>query len=268
LTNSLPTDNIEGEREETCNDLRLILGGIVILFTTVSTRTLSSLLALPEKDVVHSITELHSILDIPKNPTHPLRLHHDSFRKFLLSKKRCQGPNLRVDERHARADLIENCIQIMSSVLKEDICDVSAPGILASDLSEDCVRQRLDPEAQYSCLYWVSHVARSGRRLTGNDVVHKFLQKHILHWIEAMSWMGKTSEAVNAMTLPEMMTKVTFSTLAMSHSAMISVFKSNMELGRQVYESPCCCLRCETVSDVHETVMHVIEGIFGRGPML
>ena len=208
LTSSLPTDVVEGEREEACNDLRLILGGIVILFTTVSIHTLSILLALPENEVFQSIAELHSILDIPQNPTHHLRLHHDSFRNFLLSEKRCQEPGLRVDEKQAHMALTNNCIQIMSSVLREDIFNLSAAGILVTDLSNDYIQQYLAPEAQYSCLYWASHCARSEQQLTDDNAVHEFLRKHILHWIEAMSWMGKTSEAIQVLSSLEAMTKV------------------------------------------------------------
>ena len=113
-----------------------------------------------------------------------------------------------VKEQHAHSQLVNSCFEVMSLVLKEDICGQGIPGVLVSDVKISHVQQCLPPEAQYACLYWVRHLVSSGRRLLDNGDVHQFLYKHALHWMEAMSWMGKASEAIEAMTLLESTTKV------------------------------------------------------------
>ena len=47
-------------------------------------------------------------------------------------------------------------------------------------------------------LYWIQHLEKSGAQLHDNDQVHRFLQVHLLPWLEALSWIGKTSEGILA----------------------------------------------------------------------
>jgi hypothetical protein len=38
----------------------------------------------------------------------------------------------------------------------------------------------------------------SGSRAYDGEEAHRFLQAHLLHWLEALGWMGKTSEGIEA----------------------------------------------------------------------
>jgi hypothetical protein len=180
--------------------LRHVLGSIVALFSPLSARSLSRLLHVPKEDVDQTLEDLHAIMDIPDDPTRPLRLHHPSFRDFLLNKNRCRDPNFCVDEKEAHRTLAEDCIQLMLTSLKQDICGVGAPGTLVTDMESSRVEQYLPPEVQYACLNWVQHIQKSETHLCDDEQVHMFLQKHLLHWLEALSLMGKTSEGVVAIS--------------------------------------------------------------------
>jgi hypothetical protein len=138
----------------------------------------------------------------------PLRLHHDSFRSFLLDKNRCKQRKILVNDQQAHLRLATGCFGVMSSVLKEDICGQGVPGVLISNVKISHVQQCLPPEVQYACLYRAKHLIRSGQQLFDDGDIHRFLREHVLHWMEAMSWMGKISEAIEAMTSMELMTKV------------------------------------------------------------
>lgn len=94
--------------------------------------------------------------------------------------------------------MADTCIQLMSTSLKQDICGLSAPGVLATDVESSRVDERLPPEVQYACLYWVQHLEKSGAQLFDDNQVHQFLQVHSLHWLEALSWMQKISEGIVA----------------------------------------------------------------------
>jgi hypothetical protein len=176
--------------------LRGILGSIVILFSPLSGDSLANLLHLPKEDVDQTLEDLHSILDIPDDHARPIRLHHPSFRDFLLDKDRCVDPHFGVDEKQAHGDLADACLRLMSTTLKRDICDLHRPGALTNDVEGSRVEQCLPPAVQYACLYWVQHLQRSGAQLY--DQVHQFLQEHLLHWLEALSLMRKTSEGIIA----------------------------------------------------------------------
>jgi hypothetical protein len=103
LRASVPETYSKEEQEEAYDYLRLILGSIVILFSALSVEALSKLLGLPSKDTSDTIAELHSILDIPENHNQPLRLHHDSFRSFLLDGNRCRERAIIVNEQQAHS---------------------------------------------------------------------------------------------------------------------------------------------------------------------
>jgi hypothetical protein len=208
LRTSVPETYSEEEQKEAYDYLRLILGSIVILFTALSVEALSNLLDLSSKDTSETIAELHSILDIPEKHNHPLRLHHDSFRSFLLNGNRCRERAMIVNEQQAHIQLAKGCFEVLSSILKEDVCGQHVPGVLVSDVKTSHVQQCLPPEAQYACLYWVRHLISSGQQYFDYGDVHRFLREHILHWMEAMSWMGRTSEAIEAMALLESFTEV------------------------------------------------------------
>jgi hypothetical protein len=191
LKYSVPSDYTGEEKEESYRMLRQILGSIVVLFATLSAHSLSRLLYVPLEDINQTVEDLHSILNVPKDKTWPLRLHHPSFRDFLLNNSRCQEPNIWVEDGQAHQMLADNCIRLMSTVLKQDICGLSASGTLIGNVERSQVEYSLPPEVQYACLYWIQHLQKSGTQLYDHDRVHHFLQEHLLHWLEALGWMGR-----------------------------------------------------------------------------
>jgi hypothetical protein len=208
LCASIPGTYSEEEQKLAYSDLRLVLGSIVVLFSALSVKTLSELLDLPSEETSEIITELHSVLDVPEEHDHPLRLHHDSFRSFLLDGDRCKEREMVVNEQQAHLRLAEGCFRVMSSILKEDVCGQGMPGVLVSDVNISHVQECLPPEAQYACLYWVRHLVKSGRRSFDDGYINQFLREHALHWMEAMSWMGKISEAIEAIASLDILIKV------------------------------------------------------------
>jgi hypothetical protein len=200
LQNSIRPGYTEQEKQRLCSILRDILGSIVVLFSPLSADSLSRLPHLTQRKVDQALKDLHAILDIPKDQTRPLRLHHPSFRDFLLDKDRCGDPKFWVDEKQAHRTLANSCIQLMSASLKQDICSLGALSVLVTDIESGRVEQCLPLEVQYACLYWVQHFQKCGAQLHDNDQVHQFLQIYLLCWLEVLSWMRKISEGILAIT--------------------------------------------------------------------
>ena len=71
-----------------------------------------------------------------------------------------------------------------------------APGSQTSQVKGSWVEKCLPPEVQYACLYWVQHLQRGGSRIQDGGEAHRFLQAYLLHWLEALGWMGKASEGI------------------------------------------------------------------------
>jgi hypothetical protein len=206
LKHSIGPGYMDNEKEEAYYMLRQILGSTAVLFSPLSIQSLSRLLRIAKEDIDQTLEDLHSVLDVPKDQNRPLRLHHPSFRDFLLNNDRCKHP-FWVDEKQAHRRLADSCVQLMLT-LKQDICYLNTPGVLVSDVESSRVERILPPEVQYACLSWIQHLQKSDTQLYDNDQVHQFLQAHLLHWLEALSWIGKTSEGVLAISSLEVQIQV------------------------------------------------------------
>jgi len=201
------------DREDLAMLFKQIVGSIIILSDTLSAASLAELLKLSssqKEDMQEMLKHLGSVLNVPDDETSPLQLFHLSFRDFLLNKTRCQDPlldkggctdpRLWVNEEATHSDLFARCLDLMKGHLRKDMCDLQRPGVLASELEYSKVESCLPPAVQYACRYWVAHLQGAKFGLYDGDVVHKFLQKYFLHWLEALSLMQKTSEGVLAIT--------------------------------------------------------------------
>ena len=155
LNHSISPNYSDLEKGRSYKILRDILGTIVILYLQLSTDSVGKLLCLTNQAIQRALKNLHAILAIPEDSNHLLRLHHPSFRDFLLDDQRCTNADLYVNEKEAHWQLYIKCIRLMSDVLKQDICGLGAPGTLLVDVAGSHVKQCLPPELQYACLYWV-----------------------------------------------------------------------------------------------------------------
>ena len=150
--------------------LKWVLGSVVILFSPLPIYSITRMLCITKEDINLILEDLYSILDSPKDLTHPIRLYYPSFRDFLLNKDRCG--DFWVDKKEAHQILAASCIQLMSQTLKEDICEMHAPGSQASQVESSWIEKYLPPEVQYACLYWVQYLQRSGSQVHNGEEVH------------------------------------------------------------------------------------------------
>jgi hypothetical protein len=187
------------ERKKWYRLIRETPGAIVLLNSPLPARSLARLLCIPVEDVQRTLYELHSILDVPQDPTRLVRLHHPSFRDFLLDRRRCSDDHFWVDEKSTNKILASRCLELLSgpSGLHQDMCSLLAPGVLRREIDDGTVASSLSPELQYACRYWTSHLTQGQQDIVDRDTTHLFLQKHFLHWLEAMSLMRESSRCVH-----------------------------------------------------------------------
>jgi hypothetical protein len=202
LENSVLGGVDESERQEVIDLFKQIVGAIVVLFEPLSKGALSDLLNISVHDTDSILDTLHSVLNIPKEQNSPVRLLHPSYRDFLLDHDRCPDNSFWISDQIAHNELAENCLRVLSSgVLKRDMCGLKDPGTLVESIDKDQVNYHLPSHVQYACQYWTHHLQQldSNRReiigLKDGGQVHIFLQRNLLYWIEALSLMGKVSEA-------------------------------------------------------------------------
>lgn len=168
---------------------------------------MSSLLDISVDDVKETLDPLHSVLDIPPTRDSPIRLLHESFRDFLVESSvaqtgRFSAGEFHVDEAETQARLAAQCLHCLERpvVLKQDVCGVGLPGFRRTELG---ARQRTDcisPVVAYACSYWALHTLKSRQELFDGSQTHGFLQRHFLHWLEALSWLCRLSSAIAFIT--------------------------------------------------------------------
>ena len=220
LKDSVGTDFDEQEKEDFYVLSRNILGAIILLFSPLSTQSLSRLFEIPHQDIQQTLEDLHSILDSPDDSSCPIRLHHPSFRDFLLRQERCSDPHFWVSEMKTHEALASYCIQFMSKNLKGDIWGSRAQTDQSSPHTH-----RLPAELRYACEYWVQHLKGSELQLQDNDKTHNFLRQHLLYWVEALFLCGKDSEVILAVKMMEDMTDVSYVTRRMEDDGLIIILR-------------------------------------------
>ena len=198
----------ELEMEKLATEFREVVGAIIVLASPLSIRSLASLLIIPEDDVACRLDLLQSVLSIPTNKAHPVRLLHLSFRDFLLDNQKREKSPFWVDERMMHGRMVSKCLQRISKCLRKDICNLKRPGILRTEIHHEFIDACLSADVQYGCSYWVNHLEQSNCGISDNDQVHIFLKAHFLHWLEVLSLLGKVSESVGMIKILQGLLKV------------------------------------------------------------
>ncbi|OBT75403.1 hypothetical protein VF21_05711 [Pseudogymnoascus sp. 05NY08] len=198
ILDQLLVDQDMAEKETLGREFRELVGAIIILADPLSIVSLASLLGIKKEDVNGRLESLHSVLSIPTNEDASVRLLHLSFRDFLLNLPRRGKSPFGVDERETHGILASKCLELLSTpgCLKENMCDIDGPGTLQTEVDTRVIDGRLPAHVQYACRYWVYHLEESKCSIRDGDQVYVFLHEHLLHWLEAISLMGKISESI------------------------------------------------------------------------
>ena len=212
ILNHLFDDEDELDKERQTSEFREVVGSIVVLESPLSIPSLAHLLNIPKEDISCRLDLLHSVLDIPVDEDMPVRLLHLSFRDFLLdTQKRGKSP-FWVNEKETHKRLASKCLQLLSSPkgLRQNICNLTRPGTLRDEINSQAIENALSPEVRYACRYWAHHLEQGGGRICDGDLVHTFLKKYFLYWLEAMSLMGEASESIHIINSLQSLTEVSY----------------------------------------------------------
>lgn len=200
----IPRHAIDGDHDEkTTNQLkkrfRQTVGSIIVAFDVLSVSALESLLSIENFDMNLALNPLHSVLNISKNRENLIRLLHLSFRDFLLAKERCRDVSFWIDQKVTHLNLVKTCLQLLFKVLKRNICNLESSD-LGAKIPTDQVNFYLPKSFQYACCYWITHLEqldpeyRNEIGLHDNGHIHSFFQKHFLHWLETLIFIGRLQE--------------------------------------------------------------------------
>ncbi|KAI9868485.1 MAG: hypothetical protein M1813_005929 [Trichoglossum hirsutum] len=186
----------EADKQRRTSEFQDIVGSIVVLESPLSISSLAHFFQISKEDIRCRLDSLHSVLSIPNNEDLPIRLLHLSFRDFLVDPQKKGKSLFWVDEGKTHERLAIKCLELLSSLegLRQNMCKLPNPGTLKS---EQKIAICLSPELQYACRYWVHHLEQSDHHIHDGDLIHIFLQKYFLYWLEAMSLIGEAYKCIH-----------------------------------------------------------------------
>ncbi|KAK3990707.1 vegetative incompatibility protein HET-E-1 [Cladorrhinum sp. PSN332] len=186
----------EASQRSILDEFRMVVGPIVLLAEPLPIRSLARLLGIQEKAVIRRLEPLHSVLSVPASPTSPVRMFHLSFHDFLVDPNKQDTNPFWIDRGATNEKIATRCLELLSDHLKKDICDLRMLGTARADIESSVIDSHLPSDVRYACLYWVYHVQQSNNRISDGHQVYTFLERHFLHWLEALSLLGKISDSI------------------------------------------------------------------------
>ena len=195
----------DGDPED---DLKIqsVLGAVVLATNPLSTSTIATLLGFDPEDIYPLLSSLHSLLILPENVDQPVQPFHKSFPDFIVDSARCANPRFCIHPPNQHTELLVGCLELMIQKLKQNMCKLP-DGVTNAEVKDlkQRAEQYIDKALEYACRSWHKHLkdTRTAQKLKITPILHQFLEKKFLFWLEVLSILGATREAADALELAE-----------------------------------------------------------------
>lgn len=170
-------------------DFKTIIGIVLVARHPISNTTIDLLRGSSEgRPCIDIIEQLGCLLQ--QQPE--VRFLHPSFADFLLTPTRSGRSIWFFDQAFHNRSFAFCCLSRLSVVLRQNVNNlIISPGMVEEKLAEDIT---------YACLYWIDHVCIIKEDVANAaEQVWNFLRDHFLHWVEAMSIMKRSRDAITAL---------------------------------------------------------------------
>jgi hypothetical protein len=184
------------------NDVKRVLGAIVLAFNPLSREALSTILGLSVARVSTTLRHLHPVILVPRDEAEEIRVFHKSFPDFLQDKTRCTDPRFYVDPEARHGDMTLKCLELVKG-LRRNPCSLP-PFTMNRDVLDlpRLLENKLGGAVRYACGHWARHLKPSP---TSSDYVHWVIASvtEVLRsappWIEVMSLENRLEEVIYSM---------------------------------------------------------------------
>ena len=159
------------------------------------------------------VNALSSLLYRDEAANGGVRVRHLSVYEFFVS-DRC---NFRVNTRDANVQLGVDCLRVMTTQLRFNICKLEDSRLANADVRDlpTKLKQNVSDPLQYSCLFWSNHLCFPSDNRDRCELVMGSLKKFFeglypVFWIEVLSLMGMVP--IGAPSLRKLLSLVRVST--------------------------------------------------------
>ena len=188
----------DDDPEEDSN-VRSVLGAVVLAVNPLSPSTIAALLDSDLDDVSPLLSSIHSLLIFEEGADHPVRPFHKSFPDFIVDPARCTNPRFRVCPSDQHARLLVGCLELMNRTLEQNMCQLP-DGVANSEVDDlkERTEQYISKALEYACRSWHKHLI--GKMPTRTvEILHQFLAEKFIFWLEVLSVLGASRDAVDAL---------------------------------------------------------------------
>ena len=181
------------------SNTRFVLGAVVLAVNPLSPSTIAALLGFDPNDVSPILLSVHSLLILREDIDYPVRPFHKSFPDFITDPVRCTNPRFRVCPSDQHSRLLVGCLGLMNRTLEQNMCKLpdGVTNLEVDDLQER-TEQYINKALEYACRSWHKHLVRNISVQT-LEVLHHFLTEKFLFWLEVLSLLGTSRDAVDAL---------------------------------------------------------------------
>ena len=192
-----------GVREQAVfNNVRRVLGTIVLAFNPLSRKALSTILGLSTVHISTTLRHLHSVILVPAEETKEIRIFHKSFPDFLQDGARCIDRRFHIRAPVYHGDMALRCLELVKE-LKRNPCSIP-PFTMNQDIPDlpQLLDSNLGSAKRYACCYWARHLELT---LTSGDYAHQVtvsateMLKSAPPWIEVASLENRLEEVIHSM---------------------------------------------------------------------
>ncbi|KAH8085425.1 hypothetical protein BXZ70DRAFT_900107, partial [Cristinia sonorae] len=196
---------------DTKADVLFVVGSIVLLFQPLGIRDLTILVRRTSPNSPTPIGELlkhlRSVILVPDDDDHPIRVFHASFEDYLTTPYRSHSFYVNLTVHHAR--LASCCFAVMRLLLTaDDPCQIPRDmrGVQYSRIGNlDKIRTSSFPSAlAYACSFWADHLVKAfldeKSPLSFSQETFRELQtfatEHLLRWVNALAILGQLDRCI------------------------------------------------------------------------
>jgi len=182
-------------------NVRSILGAVTLAANPLSAPAIATLLGFSPESVYFRLSSGRSLLFL-HDADSPVQPFHKSFPDFITDPTRCTNERFLVSPPSHHLGLLVGCLGLMNRTLEKNMCKL--PDAVANSEVDDLderVERHLDPALRYACKSWHKHLADENiaRAPEFTSALHRFLEKKFLFWLEVLSVLDATREAVDAL---------------------------------------------------------------------
>ena len=191
-------DGMDAEDDE---NVRFVIGTVVLAVNPLPPSAIAVLVGSGERQVMDLLRLVQSLLRLPEDPDSPVLPFHKSFPDFITDSSRCPDKRFYISPGTGHLKLALSCLELMNEELEQNLLSLPdyALNMEVKDL-EVKVKDRISTALQYACKSWHNHLTQVSEDVVDvAPVLRSFLQQRFLAWLEVLSVIGATRDAVIAL---------------------------------------------------------------------